>query len=221
MSIAAVLCGEAAISPLSAALDAIVTNAAATYGVDADAEIHTTDMVSRKNGWEQLPDVDAAISIVHQVLDAVCAIPDVQLVMRGLDVLKQRAKGYPEVWEPRRVAMQHVLEHCNGVMRGRGQLMVVADEMSKPAEHRDLLKSYRAVGTPGFRQSYLERILDNIYFMPSHYARILQAADVIANVHRREHDLTENTDSRSAAATKDMWAKLWVSGKVRAYGCWP
>lgn len=221
MSMAAVMCKESAIAELASALDAIVQGASARYGVQADAEIHTTEMLSRSNGWSSLPDVDATIGLIHEVLDAICMTEGVQIVARGLNVAKQQARGYREVWEPRRVALQHVLEHCHLVARLDGALMVVADEMSKPDEHRNLLSLYRQSGTPGFRHSTLSTVVDNIYFMPSHYARGLQAADVVANVHRRWITATEATDARSAAATKAMWDKLWKSGKVRAYGTWP
>lgn len=221
MSMAAVLCTEAAVPAMTAALDAIVADAAREHGTSPQAELHTTDMVSRANGWENLPDVGAAVAIAHRVLDALCGIDGVEFVMRGLDVVKQRARRYPEVWEPRRVLIQHVLEYCNSQLREHGSFMAVVDEMSKPAEHRNLLALYRADGTPGFRRSKLERVIDNIYFMPSHYARGLQAADVVANVHRRYMTQTGGTDPRSRAASDEMWTKLWETRRVRAYGTWP
>lgn len=221
MSMAAVMCTPAAIPRMNAELNAIVSTAARVYGIDPKAELHTTDMVSRQNGWEGLPDVDAAISIVHQVLDALCADPEIEFVTRGLNVVKQTAKGYPEVWGPRRVAMQHVLEYCNQSMREHGDFMVVADDMAKPQEHRELLSLYRRTGTPGFRRSSLARIIDNIYFMPSHYARGLQAADIVANVHRRWSTQSDATDSRAVAATNEMWAKLSGTRRMRGYGTWP
>lgn len=165
MTMAAVLCVEAAIPQLTAGFDAVVAGAAERYGTSLDAEIHVTAMVSRIDGWEDLPDVSAAVNLVHEAIDVMCGIDEIQFVTRGLDVVKQRAKGYPEVWGPRRVSMQHVLEYCNEVMRNRGSFMVVADDMAKPDEHRNLLKLYRQTGTPGFRHSTLERVLDNIYFM--------------------------------------------------------
>lgn len=221
MTMAAVLCGEAAIPQLTAGLDGIVASAAERYGTSPDAEIHVTAMVSRVDGWEGLPGVSAAVDLVHEVIDVMCAIDEIQLVTRGLDVTKQRARGYPDVWGPRRVSMQHVLEVCNDTMLNRGSFMVVADEMAKPDEHRNLLKLYRQTGTPGFRHSTLQRVLDNIYFMPSHYARGLQAADVLAGVHRRRYRQDDETDARSVAASNAMWKKFWDSGKVRSYGCWP
>jgi hypothetical protein len=221
MTMAAMLCSEAAIPQLTAGFDAVVAGAAERYGTSPDAEIHVTAMVSRIDGWEDLPDVSAAVNLVHEAIDVMCGIDEVQFVTRGLDVVKQRAKGYPEVWGPRRVSMQHVLEYCNEVMRNRGSFMVVADDMAKPDEHRNLLNLYRQTGTPGFRHSTLERVLDNIYFMPSHYARGLQAADVLAGVHRRWQTQDDTTDARSVEATNAMWRKFWDSGKLRAYGCWP
>ncbi|MGN6272161.1 MAG: DUF3800 domain-containing protein [Protaetiibacter sp.] len=221
MSMAAVLCTEAAIPLLNRALDRIVADAAAKWGTNPNAELHTTAMISRTEGWENLPGVDAAIEIIHEVLDALCAIDEVEFATRGLNVPKQRAKGYPEVWGPRRVLIQHVLEYCNFQLRAHGLFMVVVDEMSKPAEHRDLIARYRREGTPGFRHSKLERVVDNIYFMPSHYARGLQAADIVANVHRRWVTQNETTDKRARAATDSMWAKLSGTRRMRSYGTWP
>lgn len=220
MSMAAVMCSEGAIPKLTAALDAIVAKAVATHGVDPMVEIHTTAMVSRIDGWEKLPDVDAALAIIREVIEALCALPEVEFVTRGLDVEKQ-TKRYKDVWGPRRVLIQHVLEYCNVNMWGHGSFMVVVDDMSKPDEHRDLLRLYREKGTPGFRKSKLERVLDNVYFMPSHYARGIQAADVVAGVHRRLNTFTATTDARSRSFVEAMWKLLWDSGKVRAYGVWP
>lgn len=221
MSMAAVICTESAVPLLTAALNQIVLEAAATHGTSPEAELHTTEMVSRANGWERLPNVDAAIEIVHKVLDAMNAIEGVEFVTRGLNIDKQRAKGYPEVWGPRRVLIQHVLEYCNFQYRSHGSFMVVVDEMSKPAEHRELLSLYRKEGTPGFRKSRLERVMDNIYFMPSHYARGLQAADIVANIHRRwTLQQREETDPRARATTDGMWAKLY-GARMHAYGSWP
>lgn len=221
MSMAAVLCTEAAVPLMVSALDEVVAESAREYGTSPLAELHATDMISRENGWEALPDTAAAVSLVHSVLDALCAIEGVEFVARGLNVVKQRNRGYPDVWEPRRVLIQHVLEYCNTQLRDHGAFMVVADEMSRPAEHRDLLASYRLVGTPGFRRSYLDRVIDNIYFMPSHYSRGVQAADIVANVHRRWSTQAATRDPRSTEATNAMWSKLWGTGRVRAYGTWP
>lgn len=221
MSMAAVLCTEAAVPLMVSALDGIVAESARIHGTSPLAELHVTDMLSRANDWEGLPSTAAAVGIVHQVLDALCSIDEVEFVTRGLNVTRQRKRGYREVWEPRRVLIQHVLEYCNTQLRDHGSFMVVVDEMSRPAQHRDLLARYRLEGTPGFRRSNLGRVIDNIYFMPSHYARGLQAADLVANVHRRWSVQDATTDPRSIEATNAMWAKLWKTGRVRAYGTWP
>lgn len=221
MTLAAVVCPEDQIQSVTAALDEVVIQAAEHYGTNPDSEIHVMDILGRTSGWESLPSTDASVQVIEGVVDLLCSLPGIQFFMRGVNVKAHRAKRYPETWNPRRVGIQHVLEKCNEYIRKPGSLLVIVDDMAKPEEHRKLLKLYRDNGTPGFRKSKLKTIVDNIYFMPSNYARGLQAADVIAYVHRRQFTITEATDPRAREVSERIWAKLVASGKVRTYGIWP
>lgn len=221
MSVAALLCPVSSVGALVSALDLIVAKAAADHGTSPDAEIHVQDLLSRANGWDQLKDTDSAVTIITSVVDALNSIPEIQYVMRGVDVVSQKARNYPNLWNPRRVGIQHVLEKCNETVRKPDSLIVIADEMTKPDEHRRLLSLYRESGTPGFRNTKLKSVVDSIYFLPSHYARGIQAADVLAYVHRHFFTLKPSTDERAVQTSNLLWSKLVESGKVRSYGKWP
>lgn len=221
MSLAALLCPEDQIARVADSLNLIVEENVGLHGISPSAEIHCAAILGRTDGWENLPDKDSAIEVVEAVVDALCSIPSCQFVMRGIDVTKQKARKYPKLWSPRRLGIQHVLEKCDEWLGNPDSLMVIVDDMAKPEEHRQLLSLYREEGTPGFRKSKLRSIVDNIYFMPSHYSRGIQAADVLAYIHRRHFTLTQNTDPRAVEVSKRLWSKLFESAKVRSYGIWP
>jgi len=221
MSVAALLCPVTSVGSVVAALDKVVADTAAKFGTAKDAEIHVQDLLGRTNGWEQLPDIDSAVAVMEGVVESLNSILGVNYVMRGVDVVAQKARQYPNVWSPRRVGIQHVLEKCNEAVREPDSLLVVVDEMAKPDEHRRLLDLYRESGTPGFRNSKLRSVVDNIYFMPSHCARGLQAADVLAYIHRHFLTMNDQTDERAKEVSRRLWGKLMESGKVRSYGKWP
>lgn len=221
MSIAALLCPVSSVGALVAAMDLVVAKAAAKHGTSQDAEIHVQDILGRTNGWEQLKDAESAIAVITSVINSLNSIPNIQYVMRGVDVVAQKARNYPNLWNPRRVGIQHVLEKCNETVKTPDSLIVIADEMTKPDEHRRLIRLYRESGTPGFRNTKLKSVVDNIYFLPSHYARGIQAADVLAYVHRHFFTLKPSTDDRAVETSKLLWSKLVESGKVRSYGKWP
>lgn len=221
MSVAALLCPESDVESVAEALDRVVAHSAELNGTSSDAEIHASDIMSRTKGWEGLPDTDAAIKVIEDVVDELCALPDSHFAIRGVNVVKHRAKRYPETWGPKRVGIQHVLEMCDKHVKAPASLMVIIDEMAKPDEHRELLKLYRITGTPGFRNTKLKSIIDNIYFMPSHYARGIQAADILAYVHRKKCTLTKEDDSRALEASTRLWGKVFDSRKLKGYGVWP
>jgi hypothetical protein len=177
MSIAALLCPVSSVAALVSAMDLVVAKAAAQHGTSQDAEIHVQDILSRTNGWEQLKDAESAIAVITSVVDSLNSIPKIQYVMRGVDVVAQKARNYQNLWNPRRVGIQHVLEKCNETLKTPDSLIVIADEMTKPDEHRRLVTLYRESGTPGFRNTKLESVVDNIYFLPSHYAQSSPSRD--------------------------------------------
>jgi hypothetical protein len=221
MSVAALLCPEGQVQTVTQALDSVVSYSERKYGTSPDAEIHAMDILSRINGWEKLPDTNVSIGVIESVIDLLCRVPGIHFAIRGVNVLGQKSRNYPSIWSPRRVGIQYVLEKCDEYVKTPGSLMVIVDDMAKPDEHRELLKLYRSSGTPGFRSSKLKSIIDNIYFMPSHYARGIQAADILAYVHRRHHTMTESTDPRAREVSHRIWGKLEDSGKLRSYGVWP
>lgn len=221
MSMAAVLCHANSLKMLSDAIDEVVALAVEKYGVNPGVELHISDMLNRSNGWERLPHVNSVLEIAEVAISKICRIENLHFVAKGIDIRAQLAKNYSENWDPRRLGIQYVLERCDEVVLRKPPLIVVADQMSKPEIHQQLVRSYREKGTPGFRKTHLNSLIDNLYFMPSESARGIQAADLIANIHRRKFDPYGNKPTNSIEANEHLWSIMWGSWKVRMYGTWP
>lgn len=221
LSMAAILCHGSSLEKLSLAIDFVIERAVVEYQIDPNSELHVTDMLSKVNGWEKLPGPGAALEIAKWAVEAICEIEKLHFVTRGVNARSQISMGYPDHWDARRLGIQFVLERCDEVIQFQPPLIVVADEMSRPEIHRRLVDSYRKNGTPGYRASRLRSVVDNIYFMPSHAARGIQAADLVANIHRRKFDPYQTKPDASTKANDQLWALLWASSKVRSYGIWP
>lgn len=73
------------------------------------------------------------------------------------------------------------------------------------------------VGTIGYRQRKLTRIVDTLHFAPSHASRLVQAADMITFLYRRVFT-HRDSDTRSRKAKIAMWNRL----RPRVYHnhCW-
>ncbi len=211
---ALLLDGPAAVA-LSGELDRVARSAAASYGLAADVELHGYEMFHGVAAWKGVPP-RARIGVFDDVTEAVAA-QDVHVIARAMDIVGQRAR-YAYLDAPHSVVLQHLLERIDDCVTGLGEhALVIADEVDGQAQHRADLSRYREVGTKGYRQRKLTRIVDTLHFAPSKASRLVQAADVIAFLYRRTFTYQE-PDERARKAKIAMWNRL--QPRVEHHWCW-
>ncbi|MGW4798932.1 DUF3800 domain-containing protein [Nonomuraea sp. NPDC004297] len=85
--------------------------------------------------------------------------------------------------------------------------LIIADEGGQQGEYRKDLKEYQTTGTGGWRHRKLERIVDTLHFAPSHASRLIQAADLIAFLHRRI-ETSEDKNDQARRASERLWERI-------------
>jgi hypothetical protein len=175
-------------------------------------ELNGYPMFHLEAEWEPLKARPrAAIAVYNQAMRAIGA-QDVAVFLEGLDCTPGEGLPCP----PHQLVLQRLLERLYVFAGTVGEpVLVICDEVEEPSRqlssqhshYRDLLVGYREEGTPGDRCSTLPHILDTVHFAPSRHSRLLQAADLVAFLHRRRVTVTE-TDPRSAQALDRLWNHL-------------
>ncbi|SCL38061.1 Protein of unknown function [Micromonospora pallida] len=213
--IGALLVPDTVAIPLSTALDEVVLDAAKTYGVTAEAELHGYDLFQGRVPWNKLPP-RARIAVYNAALKAI-GTHDVTIILRGVD-RHGLARRYASPKPAHEVVLSHLLEQVDGYAAMREELaLVIADEVDNPATHRSDLSRYRIDGTGGYRSRRLTRIVDTLHFAPSHASRLVQAVDLVTFLFRRMECGTV-FDRREAAANEGLWS--WVEPRRYHSWCW-
>lgn len=206
--------GPAAVA-LADELDRVAAAASKAYGLPTGVELHGYEIFHAQGAWAGVP-VRARVGVFDDVVEAVAA-QDVRVIARALDIVGQKAR-YTCPDPPHSVVLQHLLERVDECATSLGDYaLVIADEVDGQAKHRADLSSYREVGTRGYRQRKLTRIVDTLHFAPSHASRLVQAADVITFLYRRVFTC-EEADERSRRAKIAMWRRL--QPRVHHELCW-
>lgn len=211
---ALVIDGPAAVS-LTDALDLVAANAAKAFDLEPDIELHGFEIFQRGGRWRNVPP-RARVAVFDKVVDAV-ASRDLRVITRAVDIVGQRAR-YPQPEHPHSVVLQHLLERIDECVRALGDYaLVIADEVDGQAKHRADLSRYKVMGTTGYPQRRLTRIVDTLHFAPSHASRLVQAVDIIAFLYRRAFTHVES-DERARKAKVAMWERL--RPRVEHDHCW-
>ncbi|MGW6698841.1 DUF3800 domain-containing protein [Nocardia sp. NPDC055049] len=203
--ISAVVCPSEGLLQLGAALDAVVSDAAAAYPVDARAELHGKELVHGERGWSGMkPMIRARIGVYHQSLQAIAATPGVKTFYQGVD--RKRLEGrYTSPNHPHTVVLEHILQRINTYAGQQGKpVMVIADEVSGQDTHRKSLWEYQHLGTGGYWGKKLTHVADTIHFAPSCDSRLVQAADLVSYLHYRMNRVPI-TDERAKKANEMLW----------------
>lgn len=173
--------------------------------VKRDVELHGKEIFHGQDGWAGVP-VRVRIAIYRRAMTIVRE-SGARFIVRGMDCAKQRAR-YRKVQPPHEVVLAHLLEQLDLFARQRKtHVLVVADEVHTSERHRTNFRDYRAWGTPGYKSSTLDRIIDTIHFAPSHHSRLLQASDLMTYLYRRRKTHPE-PNARAQAATDSVWSEL-------------
>lgn len=218
--IAALVVPDRVARSLTDELDKVVRTAARSYsGVPMNAELHGHALFHGQDDWAALAGMARArIGVYRQVFDAIAA-HDVRILIRGVHVpqLKQR---YAAPDHPHAVVLQHLLERIDEYAASREVdefALVIADEVDDAAEYRRDLWDFQRRGTVGWRARQITRIVDTMHFVPSHASRLVQAADLVAYLHRRIASGGDRYE-RARTANEAIWAK--VQDSVHHSHCW-
>lgn len=206
--IAALVCPDGAAIPLSRALDAVVEKAAAVHGIDPEAELHGHDLFQAKGAWaslEKLPRV--RIGVYNDAFKAI-ADHDVKIILRGLDQRRLKTRYGPDHDHPHSIVLTHVLERVDEcALRHDDLALIIADEVDGQDQYRREFSHYCKVGTWGYKGRQLTRIVDTMHFAPSSSSRLVQAADLIAFLHRRIESHGD-VDERATRANARLWSRI-------------
>ncbi|MFF3456051.1 DUF3800 domain-containing protein [Streptomyces sp. NPDC002730] len=217
----ALLVAEQHLRPLGRTLDSVVRKAAERYPVEESAELHGHALVQAREDWTRMGNkgnnmIRARIGVYAEAMKAI-AEHDVRIIVRGLDVQAHRLRG-ADSCRPHEIVLRHLLEQIDHHAQGERQLaLVIADEIDGADEHRQHFRDYQQDGTGGTLSSTLPRIVDTIHFAPSKASRLLQAADLIAYLHRRLIS-GQDADSRARKANELLWSH--VEPRVVHQQCW-
>lgn len=220
----ALVVAEKHLRPLHRALDSVVSKAADHYPVDRHAELHGHALVQARDDWTRMGNkghnmVRARIGVYADAMKAIGA-HDVRVIVRGLDLRPHRGDHVgPEACpSPHEVVLRQLLEEICEHVQVRDELaLVIADEIEGADDHRRHFRDYQQAAVGGNMSDNLPCLVDTIHFAPSKASRLLQAADLIAYLHRRLVS-GQDSDSRARKANEMLWAQ--VAPRVVHSHCW-
>lgn len=219
--VSALLINDEVINETQAQLRALVTAAAKSWGVPADAELKGYDIFHGEGGFAAMHAVPRArVALYRNVLqtlaDAGCWV-----VLRGVDKEGlSRRYVYPE--HPHRVTMTHLIERvdsfCKSIHGGDFNALIVADEHHETQSVllRDLV-TYQDSGTWGYLAKKITKVVDTIHFVSSHTNALVQGADMVSFLTFRAKTHTE-TDARNESAIRTLVAVL--DDRIYHQHCW-
>ena len=205
-ALACLLVDGPSLARLCAGLDAVI-EAAAGYGVSATAELHAYEMFHGKGEWAALSGkARAQVALYKRATEAIRS-SGAELLVRSTRPSKLRSKS------PHEITLRYLIEELDRVAEGRGDhVLVICDAVSEGPQHRADLRHNKQSGTGGYKSRRLGRILDTMHFADSRDSRGLQAADLVAFLHRRRlRNAQHSVDDRERRAIEEVWASLGAS----------
>ncbi|WP_051834605.1 DUF3800 domain-containing protein [Streptomyces sp. NRRL S-15] len=218
----ALVVAEQHLRPLHRALDSVVVKAAEHYPVDRHAELHGHALVQARDDWTRMGNkghnmVRARIGVYADAMRAIGA-HDVRVIIRGLDLQAAGVRRTDADPPPHQVVLRHLLEQICDHGQVRDELaLVIADEIDGADDHRRHFRDYQNAGAGGALSNTLPCLVDTIHFAPSNASRLLQAADLIAYLHRRLVS-GQDSDPRARRANEKLWS--YVAPRVAHQHCW-
>lgn len=220
---AALVLDEHCTRRMTAALNEVMQRAAVDWGLERLTEFHAYPMFHGKDEWASVPP-RARVGLFHKVVDAIVEEP-VDIILRSVNEqrlrVRQAGNSYPVNFPPEQVCFQHILQRVDRVAkRDRTHALIIADDRSDRERHRERFTTYQTDGTPGvYMHTTLDTLLDTVHFAPSHRSRMLQAADMLAFIHRRYQTVRES-DPRATENMNKLWDKI-VGRRLYDKGSWP
>jgi hypothetical protein len=215
--IGALVADVEAIAYIQSSLDrvaALVANT--TPGFDPSAEFHGYDMFQGTGAWES---VSAPLRAKASVL-AIRAVAQsgATFIVRGIDVTRLHRK-YQTPARTHELALAHALEEADAWLEQQGDhAIVVADEHHTEEDGRRRFRLMTLGPDSDYSTRAISRLVDSIYFGPSHHSRLLQAADVATYFTNRI--LTVPTEAPAAQPSMDKIATSLSSFTTTLF-VWP
>jgi hypothetical protein len=216
--IAAVICPDAEILPLTNALDLVVLNSSRKFPrIDPFGELHGHALFHGKDDWAPLATMPRARIGVYQDAFAAIASFDVRIIVRGVNI-EGLNRRYPNPDSPHKIVLMHLLERIDDhAASDEKNVIAIADEVAEANMYRKDLWRFQRIMTTGYRSRQLTRVIDTIHFAPSTSSRLLQAADLVAFMWHRV-DSRIDRDERALKANLSLWQM--VGSKVTHARCW-
>ncbi|RLP73220.1 DUF3800 domain-containing protein [Mycetocola tolaasinivorans] len=208
----AVVVDESDAHALSLRLHRIMARHSRSFpALSANEEFHASAMMrASSQPWRSLP-LRLILGIFREVLQVLVA-SNSRVYIEGIDVSRQKARGYPNVTPARELAFSHLFEQINGCGSSVERVQVFADNHHTADVSRSNFERYQAHGTYGYRSSNLPWISKDITFINSKSNRILQATDVVTYIYNRVR--TRGSASPQAVnAQNDLWALIEPAAK--------
>lgn len=180
-------------------------------------EIHASAIMNGHKQWRNVP-FSLRVAIIRDTCIAI-GDSDAYLFIEGVDITKQKAKGYRHVYPAREVAFQWLLEKLDYHAKPRdAYVSVYADNHHTAPESASRIAEYRIWGTIGYRSSTLTRICHPVSFIDSKSSLHLQAADVATYIFNRLITIKEKNE-KAEALKRELWQYI-ENGKTRTH-IWP
>lgn len=202
--IAALICPEAVLRPLAAALDSVVKKASDTYEVPEGAELHGYALFHGKDDWVNVKTMARTrIGVYNEALNAI-GQSGASIIIRGVD-RRRLEERYVHPDHPHAVVLEHLSERVDEFAATRGEYcLMIADEVEQADLYRRNLWRFQRSSTMGYRSRRLTQIVDTLHFAPSAASRLVQAADLIAFLWCRIASGAD-TDERAKRSNIALW----------------
>jgi hypothetical protein len=183
-------------------------------------ELHMTDIMNGKGHFAGTRRSDRR-KLCGAVLDLIDQF-DLTLIAMAIDKKEVQKKPLSKTKPPDVWAYEFLIERYQHLLRRRQELGIVVADEQKGAEALSRVQhaSWRRSGTSAL--SKVDRVLETVFFLPSHHSLMLQLADGVAYwCHRAlraraagKHDPPEWTRLEAHLDTHD-------NGKVVGFKVWP
>jgi hypothetical protein len=191
--LSALVVDEAAVVALTAELDSVIAPIVAAYG-DVK-ELHGHEIFHAAAGWHDVP-LRLRMNVYVRAMRAI-GRSGAAAVFSDLPWA-----GAGDTSPPHEQALQRLLGSLQTLAVERDErILVLADEVHSAERHRTNFRFYQ--GPAGG----LDRILDTLYFGPSHHSRLLQASDLLTYMRLRRLTVAES-DPRAERVNDTIWASV-------------
>ena len=191
-----------AIGELEVKLDSIVDEAARRHDMLSDAtELHGYEIASGEKSWKGVP-LRLRMWVYANALREIATIEGAALCRGSVDLAK-RSPNDSHYW-----ALTFALEQVDRYAHSLDeQVIAICDDVGNKDIYQTMYAIARRKGTDGLYKSKLSQFVDGLHFTPSHFSRLVQAADLLTYVYRRKHILTYE-DPRAVKANDMLWETI-------------